>query len=266
MSNSRSLDTDFDVDRIARDTFVADVLYHETIDSTNDAALELCRGEVVRSPFLVLTSRQTSGRGRGKNAWWSADGSLTFSLVINAENFRLPQELWPKTSLTTGLSVCLAIESLLDETDVVLKWPNDVLLHGRKVSGVLIEVGPRSSGMLVMGIGVNVNNAFTDAPSELKSKATSLLDTSGRKFDRTDVLVEVLKQIERQLSRLVARDPDLAADWQQRCALQGRIVEVDTGTRRTTGTCQGIDQDGALVLLTENGPVQVFGGTVVGFW
>lgn len=268
MSNPRSEDVGFDVDRILRETFVAEVVYHETVDSTNNAALEHCRGDKVRSPFLVLTSRQTSGRGRGKNLWWSPGGSLTFSLAIDAEGFGLPAELWPKASLTTGLSVCLAIESLLagDESKVALKWPNDVHLQGRKLCGILIEVGPRSSGMLVIGIGVNVNNSFVEEPCELKSKATSLLDATGRRFNQTDVLTAVLKEIERQLSRLASADPGLAADWQTRCALRGRTVEVDTGKRRATGICLGIDEDGALVLSTNNGPKQIFGGTVTGIW
>ncbi len=266
MPNARPEDAGFDIDRMVRDTFVAEVVYHETVDSTNNVALQRCRGGEFRSPSLVLASRQTSGRGRGNNVWWSSGGSLTFSLVIDAGEFGLPQELWPKASLTTGLSICLAIESLLGDGNVALKWPNDVHLQGRKVCGVLIEPGPRPSGKLVIGIGVNVNNSLADAPSDVKSRATSLVDVTGRQYDRTDVLIGVLQQLERQLTRLADHDPELPADWQKRCALRGRTVEVDMGKRRTTGTCQGIDPDGALLLSTNDGPVRIFGGTVTGVW
>lgn len=263
MSNFHSKDSAFDLDRIINATFVGDVIYYETIDSTNNAALELCRQDKVSGTVLVLTAEQTSGRGRGQNVWWSTEGSLAFSLVIDAAEFNLPQELWPQASLTTGLSVCLALEQLLGMGQVALKWPNDVHLQRRKVGGILVEVGPRPSGKLVFGIGLNVNNSLAEASNELQSTATSLFDVIGRRFDRTDVLTAVLAQLEQQFARLATHDPHLATDWQSRCALRGRTVEIDSGNRRTTGTCLGIDRDGALLIETDQGPQRIFGGTVV---
>lgn len=266
MPSSMQENVEFDLDRIVRDTFVAEILYHKTVDSTNDSALDLCRREDLRSPFLVLTSQQTSGRGRGTNRWWSAPGALTFSLLIRAADRGLPQCLWPKTSLATGLSVCSALDELLPDGESSLKWPNDVHLRGRKVCGVLVEPGPRSSDMLVVGIGVNVNNTFDNAPDELASTATSLFDVTGRQSDLTEVLVRLLRHLERQWSRLADGDTQLVAEWQSRCALRGRNVKVVTGTRSTAGLCQGIDEDGALVLLTEDGPARLFGGVVARIW
>jgi BirA family biotin operon repressor/biotin-[acetyl-CoA-carboxylase] ligase len=80
------------------------------------------------------------------------------------------------------------------------------------------------------------------------------------------LLIRILQQLEKQLGRLVADDPQLAEDWQHQCTLRGLTVTVNTGTSTTTGVCQGIDEQGALVLLTEAGPVQMFGGVVETTW
>ncbi|MEX0938949.1 MAG: biotin--[acetyl-CoA-carboxylase] ligase [Pirellulales bacterium] len=262
-------DTAFDLDRIVRESFIQQVAYHRTVPSTNSAAMELCRQGAFVSPQLVLASQQTAGRGRGANVWWSAPGSLTFSVLLRPAEFRLPQSLWPKMSLTMGLSVCHAVDELLREVPGVqagLKWPNDVYLDGRKVCGVLVEVGPRPSESLVIGIGLNVNNSFSDAPAEIQSRAIALADRAGQPLDMTHVLVTVLRQIEQHLTLLADGSPDLADAWQARCALRGKTVEIQSGTRTTTGVCQGIDEEGALVLLTESGPARVFGGVVAQVW
>jgi len=275
--------TDFDQNRIIAETFVAEVRYHETVDSTNDAAFRVCEAEDFATPMLVVTGQQTAGRGRGANQWWSADGALTFSLIIRPEDLGLAERAWPQASLTTGLAVCLALSELAPRREVLLKWPNDVHLDQRKICGVLVEVGPRPTGTLVLGIGVNVNNSFRDAPEDLQSTvtsaraeprppgfapenllstATSMVDATHKKYSLNDVLIGILQHLERQLARLSCGDPSLADEWQQRCALLGRTLEIDAGSGRTTGVCQGIDRDGALVLLTEGGPSRFFGGVV----
>jgi len=254
--------TDFDLERIIADTFVEQVQYHETIDSTSTAALESSQHLNSQTPLLVLASQQTAGRGRGSNTWWSATGSLTFSLLLDPANLGIVQRDWPRASLTTGLAICLALDELLDDQLFSLKWPNDVLLNDRKISGILVEAGAAAAGQLVIGIGINVNNSFQDAPDPLPMTATSLIDTAEREFALEAVLVSVLQQLERQLERLSSHDPALAADWQQRSALNGRTVEVITEKHSRQGICQGIDEHGALILETTEGPVQIFAGLV----
>ena len=263
MSASKHVNNHFDFDRIVKESLVEQVRYHEVIHSTNSDALELCQNNEVHAPLLVVTSQQTAGRGRGSNRWWSAAGALTFSLVIRPTDFGLTEQQWPKASLTTGLSICFALDELAPNEDVELKWPNDVFVNRRKICGVLIEVGgARPSPTLVIGIGINVNNSFNSAPEELAESATSLVDATGNHFELNDVLISVLRHLERQIARLSKDDPGLPSEWQRRCALQGRSIDVETGQRRKTGRCQGIDEDGALVLLTESGPERFFGGVV----
>ena len=257
----------FELQRIVNETWVHEVDYRETVGSTNTTALELCRrSNSLDGPLLVLAARQTLGRGRGANQWWSVQGALTFSLVINPRKLQLPEDRWPRASLTTGLAVRMALSELLPHEVLSLKWPNDVHLNRRKVCGVLVEVGPRTSSTLVLGIGVNVNNSFEHAPPELSSSGISMADATDRAFDLTDVLIRVLKQLELQLGRLVADDPELAADWESCCALRGLTVQVDNAAVSTIGVCQGIDSGGALVLLTDGGIVRLFGGVVARIW
>lgn len=253
----------FDLQRIIAETFVQDVDYHETIDSTNNVALKHCRGEDLSGPLLVLAAEQTSGRGRGANQWWSAQGALTFSLVVQPAQLGLSEDHWPRASLTTGLSVCLALDEVIPAAGLSLKWPNDVFLNRRKVCGVLVEVGSRPSQTLVLGIGVNVNNLFGEnAPRELAMIATSLADTTGREFDLSELLIRILQQLEVQFRRLASDDPHLAGDWRQRCILRGLTVTVETESDATTGVCRGIDEAGALVLETDRGTARLFGGVV----
>ena len=255
-------ESEFELDRVVRETFVENVQYHQAIDSTNNAALKLCQQGEFRGPVLVVASRQTAGRGRGANRWWSSPGALTFSLVIQPKELGVAEELWPQASLTTGLAVCLAVDDFLLDNSLQLKWPNDVHLDGRKVCGVLVEVAPRSSETLIVGIGLNVNNSFDQAPIELQAIATSLVDVNARSENLTDVLVRLLVELEAQWIRLAAGDPSLTADWQARCALKGQQVEVMTGQQTIHGNCLGIGDDGALLIQTETDLERIFGGVV----
>lgn len=266
MGSDMMTDAAFDIERLAAETFVGRVDYFHEVESTNDVALKLCQDGLVETPILVLAENQTAGRGRGSNEWWSTAGALTFSIVVDVEQTGLPKVLWPRASLTTGLAVCEALERMLPGYEIGLKWPNDVHLNSRKVCGVLVEVGPQNSNCLVVGIGLNVNNSFADAPELLSEIGISIVDATDKKHDLTDVLVRLLNQLEFQFLRLARGDANLAGNWRQRCVLQGRTVQVDSGPNTIVGGCEGIDEDGALVLRTEAGIERLFGGIVSSIW
>lgn len=255
----------FDLDRIRCETFVEQVEFRPELASTNSLALELSAAVGLRTPLLVLAEKQTAGRGRGTNRWWSGDGALMFSLVVDSSGMagmELSVERRPQISLATGLAVREALAQVLPAAGLGLKWPNDVYLNSRKVCGILTEVPHRAPHRSVIGIGVNVNNPSAMAPSEVRGLAVSLRDVSGREHDLTDVLVRLLRQIETELSLLARDDLDLPGRWRPYCILQGRIVSLTAGSRVTTGLCAGIDAKGALLLHTEAGPQRFFGGTV----
>jgi BirA family biotin operon repressor/biotin-[acetyl-CoA-carboxylase] ligase len=255
----------FDVRRIAASSLVASLEYRPSLPSTQDLAVQLAQRDDLKTPALVLCSRQTAGRGRGGNRWWAAEGALTFSLVVDAAPEGAPDQPDPRQSLAAGLAVCEVIRELAPERQCGLKWPNDVYLAGRKVCGVLVETvaratsGPRRT---IFGAGMNVNNPVFEAPAEVASAATSLFDATGRHHDLTDLLLALLEQLARELAQLQRSQPDQADRWQARSLLTGRNVRARQGACQLEGRCLRIDAEGALVLVTVEGEKQTRGGIV----
>jgi BirA family biotin operon repressor/biotin-[acetyl-CoA-carboxylase] ligase len=210
--------------------------------------------------LLVLAGRQTQGRGRSDSRWWSSDGALTFSLVVEA---RWPPQRWPLTALTTGIAVCDALQALFPPGVFGLKWPNDVYLRGRKLCGVLVEAPSQSRRRIVIGVGINVNNHLRDAPDDVRQRATSLAEEAGGTFDLSETLAAVIGRILARLDDLTCARQDLAASFRQYCLLTGHTVCVESGRLRLAGRCLGIDEEGSLLVQTSEGMRRVQSGTVV---
>ncbi|MEQ8836799.1 MAG: biotin--[acetyl-CoA-carboxylase] ligase, partial [Lacipirellulaceae bacterium] len=148
-----------ELESLLEDTFLQSVFHYDETDSTNTRAIELlASGDSMKSPCLIYAESQIAGRGRGANRWWSASGSLTFSLVVEFPNKALSAERKALLPLLTGKAILRTGESLLPNADFALKWPNDVYLAGRKLAGVLIEVPSHSAGQAVIDIQANANH------------------------------------------------------------------------------------------------------------
>ena len=249
--------------RIPAETFIARVDYREEIPSTNSRALELTDGQI--GSVLVLADRQTAGRGRGGNAWWSADGALTFSVRLRASEFVVPEYRWPQLSLAAGLAVCEALEATLPVVTARIKWPNDVYVADRKVCGILVEAARFPAPTVVIGIGVNVNNSTTAAPPELRQRATALCDIAQSPVSRCDLLVSILRHLATRLAWLSDGAEDLQSTWSRRCLLTGRDVEIEQPAKKVIGRCRGIDADGALLVETSAGVERCLAGVVARF-
>jgi BirA family biotin operon repressor/biotin-[acetyl-CoA-carboxylase] ligase len=237
--------------------------HHAEIGSTNDRGMELARDESIALPALIVTDRQTAGRGRGANRWWSADGALTFSLVVDIAKLQIPRERWPLVALTTGMAVCDALQPIAGNTPLAIKWPNDVFAAQRKLAGILVETPATPAGRVVIGIGVNVNNSFANAPEDVRSRAVSLLDVTGRASDLESVLIALVAELIEQLPTIAATPPAVVERWSNYCMLTGRVVEIETLAANVEGLCQGIDEDGSLVLQSSAGRRRCIAGTVV---
>jgi BirA family transcriptional regulator, biotin operon repressor / biotin---[acetyl-CoA-carboxylase] ligase len=261
---SIELPEQWDTDRIVAETFSAAVEVHETLPSTNDRALRLAAALETPLPHLVLADRQTRGRGRGQNRWWSSAGSLTFSLLLELDAQRLPMSRWPEVSLTVGSSICRAVSDLLPGEQLGLKWPNDVYLRGAKLSGVLVEVPPGTAGRVVVGVGLNVANSLAHAPPDVQQRAIALCDVGGP-TSRQEVLIAVLRHIERQLQLLVDDPQTVRQCWRGYDLLMGSSVTLSDGITDVSGTAVGIDDDGALLLRTEAGTRRCYSGVVRSF-
>lgn len=252
----------FDLNQLQRETFVKSVQFRDQVDSTNDLALSLATQPEIKTPLLVLALRQTAGRGRGSNQWWASVGSLAFSVLLDCKSQQLEVRNWPRISLAAGLAICRVLRRTAAGHDFRLKWPNDVYLGDRKVSGVLVESASTCPDRLVIGIGINVNNSLDSAPPEIQEIAASLSDVTGTQVNCTDLLTRVLLELEAQLHAVRSGTPTLLEAWQELCMLRGRTVQVDSISGSVVGVCQGIDQDGALLVETEDGSARCLAGVV----
>lgn len=260
----RSPHDSIDVAAVRMATDLRAIEWHGRLPSTNDAALQRCEARDLALPMLIGADEQTAGRGRAAHRWWSAEGALTFSLIIDAARLGLDPPSWPRIALAAGVAVCRAVRPLVPEKDLGLKWPNDVLLEGRKLAGILVE-GVLHTRRVVIGIGINVNNSMADAPDDIRRLATSLRDAGGTCVSRTQVLIAVLRELNLALEWLSHRDARLAAQWNHWSALRGCQVCVHTGQQHVEGRCIGIDDEGSLVLETQDGQRRLQTGTVTHF-
>ena len=269
----RPVPATLDPDRISRASFVQHVEWHDRISSTNDRGMTLAADPGLATPVLIAAGEQYAGRGRGKNRWWSDTGALTFTLVFDPHGDQeklgspaLPADCWPRIALTAGVALCDVLHKLVPDVPMGLKWPNDVLLEGKKIAGILVEVppaAPPTPRRLVLGMGINVNNSLAAAPADLQSSGTSLAEAGSALFDLTDLLIAWLNCFADHLHALATADPALPERWQSLCALSGKTIELQSGNRTVRGLCRGIDADGALVLDTPAGPERLYAGALV---
>ena len=251
-----------DLESLLDDTFLRSVTRYDQTDSTNTRAIELLAADKAEpTPRLVYAESQIAGRGRGANQWWSANGSLTFSLVVDFRKLALSADRKPLLPLLTGMAILRTGKRLLPDADFKLKWPNDVYLANQKLAGVLIEVPSQSSDHAVIGVGLNVNNSFADAPKELSTTGTSFADNSKSQHSRIEILRSLMQDIASLLDSSNA-DRTLLNDWPDHCLLTDKQVTLQTGSTEITGRCLGIDASGALILETSSGPQSFFGGVV----
>lgn len=254
----------FDLARLSASGLIRHVDFHEEIGSTSDRALELAARADLPLPLLVLAGRQTGGRGRGTNRWWAAEGALTFSLVLEASAASLAPERWPQLSLVAGLAVCEALAEMAPRGEWRVKWPNDVFVDGGKICGILCESAPGWRDRLIIGIGINVNNSLAAAPQEIHQSARALIDLDGLARDLTAVLLAVLDRLDQRWSQLSEEGfAGLAVAYRDRCLLTGRTLTVESGGKTILGLCRGIDDTGALILLTETGSLRLIAGTIL---
>jgi BirA family transcriptional regulator, biotin operon repressor / biotin---[acetyl-CoA-carboxylase] ligase len=252
-------DQAIDVDRLLSQCPLVAVEYRESLDSTQDRAAALA-ADGARGPLLVVADRQTAGRGRGANRWWTGPGSLAFSLLFDPADWQLAGEAVPARSLAAGVAVVRAVEPALYPHNVGLRWPNDVYVGSRKLAGILIDV--LAGGRHVLGIGLNVNNTFEGAPADVRDRGTSMFDLTGRLHDRTGVLAGLVNELLEMLAVSGTGATAIGRQFQDLCLQTGEWLEVALGDRVVAGRCLGVADDGALLLETDTGVRPLYSGIV----
>jgi BirA family biotin operon repressor/biotin-[acetyl-CoA-carboxylase] ligase len=228
------------------------IRYFESATSTNDLARDWARG-AAPDLSLVIADEQTAGKGRSGRSWITPAGAaLAFSLVLRPERGEGAGKWLPRLGGAAGLAIASAFESLFG-LQPELKWPNDVLLRGKKAAGVLIEIdwdGDQAQS-IVVGIGINVFERSIPRAEMLRFPATSLETEIGTQPDRLPILAEILQAFLAWRGRPA---DEVIRAWESMLAYKGRTVEL-SGERGQAhrGRLEGLERNGALRLRLPSG-------------
>ncbi len=239
-----------------------DIRVFEETTSTNDVVEKLAR-DGVKEGVVVFAEAQTKGRGRLGRQWVSPAGKgLWFSVLLRPD--LRPQEA---TQLTVAGATALA-RAVEAQTGLKteIKWPNDLLISGKKVAGILTELSAELDRIkhVVLGIGVDVNLTAAEFPAELRKTATSLRIEASRAISRPELAVSILRELDRDYARAGSGDfAEVANEWESRCTTIGRQVAIRVGERQIRGRAESLGEDGALLLRTDHGHLErIIGGDV----
>lgn len=239
-----------------------DIRVFEQTTSTNDVIEKLAR-DGVKEGVVVFAESQTKGRGRLGRKWISpARKGLWFSILLRPDLH--PQET---TQLTVASATALR-RAIQGETGLKpeIKWPNDILIGGKKAAGILTELSaePDKIRYVILGIGVDVNQDAGELPAELKKAATSLKIEAGETVSRAELAVAILSELDFDYARICGgKFAAVAGEWESNCVTIGKNVTVHIGDRKIRGAAESLDDDGALLLRTEHGHLErITGGDV----
>lgn len=211
---------------------------------------------------LVLAEKQESGRGRLGRSWYSPPYTgIWMSLILRP---KIPLAHAPHMTLLASVGVTKAIRRVTG-LPVQIKWPNDLLINGKKVCGILCELRGEQDQIhyLVTGIGINVNTKETDLPPELKPIATSLAIELGSPIHRASLIAVILEELELIYTRYLAEGfPVVRTEWEQAAGMLGQMVKAHTSQGELTGKALSLNENGALLMQTENGIVPVYSAEI----
>ena len=239
-----------------------DIRVFQETTSTNDVIEKLAR-DGVKEGVVVFAESQTKGRGRLGRKWMSPPRKgLWFSLLL-----RPAMRPTAATQLTIAAATALS-RAIRLHTGIApeIKWPNDILIGGKKVAGILTELSAELDKVkyVILGVGVDVNLAVGEFPNEFRKLATSLKIETGQSIDRAELATVILHELDRDYARICSGQFAAVADeWESQCATLGHNVVIWLGDRQIQGRAESLDVDGALLLRTQHGHLEtIIGGDV----
>jgi BirA family biotin operon repressor/biotin-[acetyl-CoA-carboxylase] ligase len=233
------------------------------IDSTNTHARQLAESGAAEGE-IVIAEQQTHGRGRLGRNWISpAFDNLYLSVVLRPE---LPPAHAPQITLMAAVALADTVACFTPGPPAI-KWPNDILVHGKKLAGILTESSLTAERInyVILGIGVNINFPHALMPEAIRGRATSLMECAGRAVSREAFLGRLIQHLDRCYGILGEAGFDrIAPRWEAYFSLLGKRVRVEMGDETIAGVAKGIDNDGALIVEGERGQFhRIFAGDVV---
>lgn len=248
----------FDI-KLNTDYIGRNFIYADEVSSTNTLLMDKKSGYNVNGT-VMLAEKQTKGKGRKDRVWQSEPNSnLTFSILLTKEEllFKKPNLI----NFAAALSIANSIENLY-QLKTELKWPNDVLIDGKKISGILLESASQGSTIerLVIGIGINVNQnslqgIFNYPPSSIRIEL-------GRIVEREKLLAEFLNNFEALLEKIKNDKGDIIEDWKAKCRMIGEKISIIENEKEKFGIFYDVDEEGFLILKTKDGLEKIHFGDV----
>ena len=226
------------------------IVYFKETDSTNTRAKELA-SKGSPEGTLVISEKQTKGRGRKGRNWFSpSQAGIYTSLILRP---RIPPNEAPKMTLLTAIAVAETLRSLT-QLDANIKWPNDILINGKKIAGILTEISTEMDAIdyIVVGLGMNVNTP--DFPEDIRKIATSVFIETGKYFPRVRLIREYLKWYEKYYKIFIKTGFDpIIKRWKELTNIIGRKIMVEMIDKKYIGEVEDINNDGILILKDNNG-------------
>jgi BirA family transcriptional regulator, biotin operon repressor / biotin---[acetyl-CoA-carboxylase] ligase len=263
LSTPDALHADDLLSRLGRTKVIGrDIRVFEETTSTNDVIEKLAR-DGVKEGVVVFAESQTRGRGRLGRRWVSPpQKGLWFSVLLRPD--LRPQE----TTQLTVASAAALVRAIRLATGMQpeIKWPNDILIRGRKLAGILTELHAELDRVkyVILGMGVDVNLNAGEFPPELRKGATSLKVEAGRPIMRPELAAIILRELDQAYAHVCAgRFAEVADAWEADCSTLGHEVVIQVGARQIRGRAESLGEDGALLLRTDHGHLErVIGGDV----
>ncbi|MHA2431286.1 MAG: biotin--[acetyl-CoA-carboxylase] ligase [Promethearchaeota archaeon] len=234
------------------------VYYFDSITSTNTYAKNLVEENNISEGTVIVADIQTKGRGRKNRTWFSSKGGLWFSTVLYP---RIPPESGMLVTMTSSISVAQAIKDMIGLKPVI-KWPNDLLLNGKKVCGILTELNAELDQInyIIVGIGINVYNNLDE---EINSLGTTLKDEFNKNISRVKLLRLILEYFDENYARLIYKDFEGIRNlWFSYANILGKKILVDNENKAFEGIVNDVDDSGCLIVKTESDVVRVVSGDI----
>lgn len=234
--------------------FGRELTFYSEVQSTQNAARDLAEAGAPEGA-LVVADHQSSGRGRMGRSWVSPPGKGIYMSMIMRPS--VPIHCAPQLTLLTAVALCRSLRQLTN-LDIGIKWPNDLLIDGKKISGILLESTAEDERLkyIIAGIGISVNLSEGDYPEEVLAKATSLRIASGKVFSRAAIIAEFLREWEALYDAFLQEGfGPIAALWESLSVSIGRTVRLTTPQGEMMGVPVGLEPSGAIRVRLEDGTV-----------
>lgn len=242
---------DFDI-KLDTDVIGRNFIYCEEVDSTNSMLLN-DKEEYQEDGTVLLAEKQHAGRGRKDRKWYGVkDQNLTFSILLT-------RKMNPKKigmlNFAASLAVAYSLENLF-QLRTNLKWPNDVLIAGDKIAGILLEgvINSNNVERMVIGIGLNVNQ--TSFSGNFALTPTSIKKEIGSDVDRERLLSDLLNNFEKVLEKSIKKPQQVLSDWKARCRMLGEKIVIHEDNEVKAGIFEDVTEEGFLILKKEDNQLE----------